>query len=609
MTTEKKLKDIANILRIDSLISTTEAGSGHPTSCLSCAEIMSVLFFNEMKYKIDDPKFINNDEFILSKGHAVPILYSALYRSKCINYNLKTLRKLTSPLEGHPMPRDLNYIKIATGSLGQGLSVGVGMAIAANLQKQNYRTYVLMGDSECAEGSIYEAMQLAVHYNLSNLCAIVDVNRLGQSGETMLGHNILAYKKRFLGFGWNVITLNGHNIKQLINAFIKARKEKKKPTIIIAKTLKGKGVSFLQNKEGKHGIVLNKEELQKALKEIKEVEMPYIKINIPTSKSINSFNQSENKIITEYKIGDLIATREAYGKALVKLAVKNPFILATDGETKNSTHAEELLKYNKNKYIEAYIAEQNMVGMALGLSVKGFNVFASSFASFLTRAHDQIRMAAVSSGNLTFVGSHAGVSIGEDGPSQMGLEDIGMFRCLPNSIVLYPSDAISSEKLVCLASNNYGIKYIRMTRGKTKVIYENSEEFRLGEFKIIKNSNNDKVILMGSGITLHECLKAYEELKKEGISSVVIDCYCIKPFNHRKLLELAIKSGNKIIVVEDHYKEGGIGEMITSGINGNEIKVYSLYVKELPHSGKPDELLERYSIDSKSIIKKVKEII
>ena len=608
MITEKQLKDIANLLRRDSLISTTEAGSGHPTSCLSCAEIMTVLFFKEMKYDVKDSKNSNNDEFILSKGHAAPILYSALKRSGCIDYELKTLRKLNSPLEGHPMPRDISWVKVATGSLGQGLSVGIGMALAAKLQKNDYRTYVLMGDSECAEGSIYEALQLGIYYKLNNLCAIIDVNRLGQSGQTMLGHDINSYKKRFLGFGWNVITLDGHNIKQLITAFEKAKKEKNKPTVIIAKTLKGKGINSLENKEGKHGVALKKEELELALKEIKEVEMPKIEIHKPSVSKIQ-IKSSVNSIITNYKINELIATREAYGKALVKLASKNELIIATDGETKNSTHAEELLKYDKKKYLEAFIAEQNMVGMALGLSVKGYNVFASSFAAFLTRAHDQIRMSAVSNANLTIVGSHCGVSIGEDGVSQMGLEDIGMFRCLPNSIVLYPSDAVSTEKLVCLASNNYGIKYLRTTRGKTNVIYNNEEEFRLGEFKVVKSSNTDKAVILGSGITLHESLKAYEELKKQGINVTVVDCYCIKPFNHTKLIELVRKSGNKIIIVEDHYREGGIGEMILKGLVRTGIQTISLCVKELPHSGKPEELLERYGIDSKTIVRTFEEFV
>ena len=569
---------------------------------------MSVLFFNEMKYDIKSPRYENNDEFILSKGHAAPILYSALFRAGCIHYDLKSLRKLTSHLEGHPMPRDIKWVKVATGSLGQGLSVGVGMALAAKLQKNNYRTYVLMGDSECTEGSIYEAMQIAAHNELNNICAIVDVNRLGQSGETILGHNLEAYKKRFLGFGWNVIIVDGHNIKQLLNAFEKIRKEKKKPSIIIAKTLKGKGVSFIENKEGKHGVALKKEELELALKEIPDSLMPQIEILKPKETKFNLII-NENKIVTHYKLKELIATRESYGKALVKLARKNNLIIATDGETKNSTHAEELLKYDKKKYIEAYIAEQNMIGMALGLSVKGYNVFASSFAAFLTRAHDQIRMAAISNANLTIVGSHAGVSIGEDGASQMGLEDISMFRSLPNSIVLYPSDGVSTEKLVCLTSNTKGIKYIRTTRSKTPVIYNNKEEFQLGEFKIVKNSENDKTVLLGAGITLHEALKAYDILKRNEINVAVVDCYCIKPFNHKKLIEVCKKSGNKLIVIEDHYKEGGIGEMINSYLINSGIQIINLCVKELPHSGKPEELLEKYGIDYNAIIKKVKEII
>ena len=605
---EKVLRDLANVMRRDSLISTTKAKSGHPTTCLSAAEIISTLFFKEMKYDTRNSKDPDNDEFILSKGHAAPILYSALHRSGCIHYNLDSLRKFKSPLEGHPVPRSLDWIKVATGSLGQGLSVGVGYAIAAKLQKRNFRTYVLLGDSEVAEGSVYEACELAAFYKLNNLCAIIDINRLGQSNPAMLQHNIKAYKKRFLGFGWNVIDVNGHNITQLIKAFNKARKEKIKPTIILAKTFKGKGVDFLEDKEGWHGKPLDETKLAEALIQIPNPKQIHITIERPVKTNFK-FDKLNYNIETNYNLGDEIATREAYGIALAKLAKINLGVIATDGETSNSTKSEAIKKVDKTRFIEAFIAEQNMVGLALGLSVKGYNVFASTFAAFFTRAHDQIRMAGISSGNLTFVGSHVVVSIGSDGASQMALEDFGMFRPIPNSIIICPSDAVSTEKLVVNLAQSHGIKYLRTTRPSTLVIYKNKEEFPIGEFKIIKKSMKDSIILIGTGITVHECLKAYEKLKSQGINVCVVDCYSIKPFNSGKLIELAKVCDSKIITVEDHYIESGIGEMIASEVCNFGITVNKLAVKELPHSGEKDELFHAYGIDSDNIIKEAKRII
>ncbi len=600
MVNEKILSQVANVLRKDSLEMTTEAGSGHPSSCLSCAEIMSTLFFDEMKYDIKNPFNPDNDEFILSKGHAAPILYSSLFRAGCIKNKLKDLRKLKSPLEGHPVPSSLNWIKVATGSLGQGLSVGVGMAIAAKKQKRKFRTYVLLGDGELAEGSVYEAFELASYYKLDNLIAIIDVNRLGQRGETMLGHNMSKYKKRIDGFGWNTIIINGHNIKQIKKALKQARKSNK-PTAIITKTLKGKGVSILENKNNWHGKPLNKEQLQEALKQLPKNEMPKIKIR--KNKKINYKPKKIKLTQTIYK--EETATRKAYGLALANLAKSNPNIIAIDGEVSNSTYSEEVRKIKPEQFVEAFIAEQNMVGMALGLSVKGFNVFASTFSAFLTRAYDQIRMAGLSSANITFSGSHSGVSIGEDGSSQMGLEDIAMFRNIQDSIVLYPSDAISAEKLTILCSKLKSIKYIRTSRPKTKLIYKKNETFPLGDFKILKQSNKDEVILIGSGITTHEALKAYNELKSK---VAVIDIYSIKPFHAEKFKTFVKKHGNKIVIAEDHHPEGGVGEMLAEVISGTNIKLKHLSVKKIPHSGKMQELLKKYKIDSKAYIESVNSI-
>ncbi|HIH26265.1 transketolase [Candidatus Woesearchaeota archaeon] len=607
MVNTQALKDIATILRRDVLKMTTTATSGHPTTCLSSAEILSVLFFSEMSYDTKNALNPDNDELILSKGHAAPILYSVLARSGCIDYNLNTLRSYGSPLEGHPLPTQLKWIKVATGSLGQGLGVGVGIAIASKMQKRKCRTYVLLGDSECAEGSVYEALEIASHYKLNNLCAIIDVNRLGQRGETLLGHDTQAYKKRFEGFGWNAVVIDGHNIEQIQKSLGNARKDRR-PTVIIAKTLKGKGVSFLEDKEGWHGKALTEHELEKALKELKNPEMPNFKIKTP-KKIRYKIKMNDNYTNPEYKLNDNIATREAYGKALVKLAKNNSLIVATDAEVGNSTHAEDLKKAYPNRFVEAYIAEQNMISMALGMSVKGYNVFASSFACFLSRAHDQIRMASISNANLTIVGSHAGSSIGEDGPSQMGLEDIAIFRALPRSIVLYPSDAVSTEKLTLLASNISGIKYIRTTRPKTPVLYNNREVFELGEFKILKQSKNDKAVIVGAGITVHEAIKAAERLSQDDVETVIVDCYCIKPFNTKRFIELVKKSGNKVVIVEDHYKEGGIGEMIMAASAGNNIEFEHLCVREMPHSGTKEKLMEIEGINDKSIIRAVKRIL
>lgn len=604
-----ELQDLANIMRADALKMTTEAGSGHPTSCLSCAEIMSVLFFNEMKYDVRNPFNPDNDEFVLSKGHAAPILYSALFRAGCVKKDLMTLRKFGSQYEGHPMPRSLNWVKAATGSLGQGLAVGIGMALAAKMQGRDYRVYVLMGDSETAEGSVCEAVTLAAHYKLNNLCIIVDVNRLGQTKETMLGHDMEAYEGRFRELGAEPIPVNGHDITELLNAFEDARNlDENKPTVILAKTYKGKGVSFLEDKEGWHGRALNQDELEKAMTEIPEPKIPRIRISKPKKIKLR-LRKANTPLITNYRIGDLVATREAYGSALVKLAQKNDFFVALDAEVSNSTYSEKLARAYPIKYVECFIAEQSMIGIALGLSIKGYDVFASTFAAFLSRAHDQIRMAALSSANLTICGSHVGVSIGEDGPSQMGLEDIAMFRALPGSSVFYPSDAVSAEKLVELASKVKGIKYIRTTRPKTPVLYNNKEKFELAGFKVLRESHEDKLAIIGAGISLHQALKAYDMLKNEGINARIIDLYCVKPLNPQKIYDEIKKSGNKVIVVEDHYPQGGIGEALSRKLNEYGLRIKCLAVNKMPCSGKSDELMKYVGIDAEAIVNTAKSMI
>lgn len=605
MASISQLQDIATLIRRDSLISTTEAGSGHPTSSMSCADLISALFFHEMSYDTKNPDNPDNDEFVLSKGHSAPALYPALIRAGCIKQNIKTLRKANSPLEGHPMPRSLRWIKVASGSLGQGLSIGLGMALAARLQKRKFKTFVLLGDSELAEGSNYEAAQLAVHYKTNNLVAIADINRLGQRGETIVGHRISEYKSRFSGFGWNVITIDGHNMDQILSSLKKARSSSK-PTIILAKTFKGSGVSFLENKDNWHGKAVPKDRLESALAELGNPAMPNITIRKPSKINPPKSRSSQLKLPT-FQLGEEIATRVSYGKTLASLAQANQEVIAVDAEVSNSTHSQEVKKLTPNQFIEIFIAEQNMMGVALGLSKKGQRVFASTFAAFLLRAHDQIHMASLSSANFTICGSHAGISIGQDGASQMSLEDIGFFRSLEDSTVIYPSDANSTAKLLNAAlKNKKGITYFRTTRAKTPVIYKSSDSFPIGDFKVLRQSGKDKAVLIGAGITLHESLKAHESLKSKGKSTAVIDLYCIKPLNVSKLISFARKHGNQIIVAEDHGISGGIGEMLSSALINSGVKITSLAVSGLPHSATPDELLEKHKINAKHIAQAVK---
>ena len=604
MSVEEYLENKANILRLHSIRSTTKAKSGHPTSCLSSAEIIATLFFNVMNIDPKHMDYLDNDEFVLSKGHAAPILYAALAEAGVIPRDkLMTLREFDSELEGHPVPR-IKGIRVATGSLGQGLSIGLGMAYAKRLLGIDRRVYVLLGDGEVAEGSIWEALNLAGKLKMSNLVAILDMNRLGQSEPTMFQWDWRAYAERVKAFGWNVTVCDGHDVKDLIRAFDEAKKSDK-PFFIIAKTVKGKGVSFLENVEGRHGRALSEEELNKAEKEIlpkiKDIDFQpqnFIEAKVPIEP------QKKYSIKTDYKIGDMVATRVAFGRALVKLGEQNDKVVVLDGDVKNSTFTIYFFDKFPERSIQCYIAEQNMVGMAVGLQTQGFDVFLSSFACFLTRAYDQIRMATYSRANLKIAGSHAGVSIGKDGPSQMGLEDLALFRALFGSIVLYPCDAVSAEKLTCEMANYENISYIRTTRPKTPVIYDNSEEFHIGGSKVLRWSKNDEVTVVAGGVTVHEALKAYEKLKAEGINIRVIDCYSVKPLDAETLIK-ASEETKHIITVEDHYPEGGIGEAVAA----LGLKPHILAVRRMPHSGEPEELLAEQGIDAAGIIKKVKELV
>ena len=592
MVDAEKLQLMADKLRIHSIRSTTAAGSGHPTSCMSCAEIMSALFFSEMK---------ESDEFILSKGHAAPILWAAYAEAGIIpRKELLNLRKISSVLEGHPTSR-MKMVKVATGSLGQGLSAGVGMALAKKMDRSKGRVYVLLGDSEIAEGAVWEAANIAAYYNLGNLCAIADINRLGQSGETMHGHKIAAYRKKFEAFGWRTVVVNGHKIENLLKALNSARKSSR-PVIILAKTIKGKGVSFTEDKEGWHGKPLDSGQMKQALNELETKEVDNIRL-----KSSVKYRKTECKVrdfrLNRYNIGDKVATRNAFGNALINLGEKNRDAVVIDGEVKNSTMTEAFFNRFPKRSIQSFIAEQNMTGMAMGIAAMGYPVFLSTFAAFLTRAHDFIRMASYSGSNLKIAGSHVGVSIGEDGPSQMGLEDLSMFLSIPNSIILYPCDAVSAEYCVKEMAKAKGISYLRTTREKTPVIYKSNERFPIGRFKVLRKSDKDMALVISAGVTVHEALKAYDILKKKRKYIRVIDLYSIRPVDRRAILKNAEECNNNVIVAEDHYF-GGIGSVITDIVG----RITHLYIKDIPRSGNPEQLRKKYGIDAASIVRAARKM-
>ncbi len=604
---KEKIQKISKLIRYHILTSTTKAGSGHPTSSLSAVELMTTLLFGGFfRFKIDDIDYVNNDRLIFSKGHASPLLYSLWAAAGAISgEELLTLREFSSRLEGHPTA-NFEYAEAATGSLGQGLSIGLGMALNAKyVDKLPYNTFVLLGDSEMAEGSQWEAIQLASYYKLDNLFGIIDVNRLGQSKETMYGRNLDSYKEKILSFGWETFVINGHDIDEINDAYRNALAVKDKPSMIIAGTVKGKGVSFLEDKDGWHGKAISEDELKTALDEIGEVDKD-IKGEILKPADADAF-KPEIKTVNLPIEGDSIPTRKAYGNALVNIFPKFNQIVVLDAEVSNSTYSNIFQKQYPERFFEMYIAEQNMVGTALGLSLRNKIPFISTFAAFFTRAFDQIRMSQYSRTNIKFAGSHAGVSIGADGPSQMGLEDIAMFRNLLGSVVLYPSDGISTEKLVEKAAQHHGNVYIRTTRMSTPILYDKNDIFEIGGSKVVKQSENDMATICAAGVTLHEALKAYEELKKENIIVRIIDLYSIKPIDEKTILK-AQRETKALITVEDHFAEGGLGEAVKS-VASEDSPVHILAVKKMPRSGKPFELLDYEEISSKSIIDKVKSII
>ena len=607
MADNKIIEKLSTLLRYFIIVSTTRAGSGHPTSSLSAVELMSTLFFGGyFRFRAEEPQYQNNDRLIFSKGHASPLMYSLWAAADAIpEEELLTLRKLNSRLEGHPTPK-FPYSEASTGSLGQGLSIGLGMALNAKyLDKLPYNTFVLLGDSEMAEGSQWEAIQIAAHYKLGNLTGIIDVNGLGQRGETLYGKNTGEYAKRISSFGWDTHEIDGHDIDEITAAFSSSLKTSGKPSMIIASTKKGKGISFLEDKGGWHGKTLSEEEKDKALKELGDIDISIRgKLLLPEKCSPAAAPDLPEQIpMATVKI----ATRKAYGNALVNIFSKFPGMVVLDAEVSNSTYSETFKNKLPERFFEMFIAEQNMVGTALGLALRGKIPFISTFAAFFTRAFDQIRMSQYSRSNIKFAGSHVGVSIGEDGASQMGLEDIAMFRSLLDSVVLYPSDGYSTAKLMEKAAGHSGNVYIRTTRMDTPIIYGAEEDFIIGGSKVLKESSNDSITLCAAGVTLFEALKAYEELKKIGISARIIDLYSIKPIDKETLNRAASETGT-LVTVEDHFAEGGLGEAVKSVVSQN-CNIHILAVRKMPMSGKPGELLDYEEISSKAIIRMVKKLL
>lgn len=612
METPKEFQEKAKLVRKWSLISTTEAGSGHPTSCLSAADLTTVLFDKYFTYDLSKPLNLYNDRFVLSKGHAAPLLYTLFGVAGAYPLEeLKTLRKFGSRFEGHPVPT-FPYTEAATGSLGQGLSVGAGLALLAKREGFPYKTYVLMGDGELAEGQVWEAANFASHYNLDNLIALLDINRLAQSQETMFGHHVENYIKRFQAFGFEVISIDGHNYNEIDGALKQAVSNSNgKPCAIVAKTLKGKGISFIENKDGWHGKALKKDELQKALAELGNVDDNLrFQLKKPADTKLPENGVMDIKLDMSFDKNKEYATREVFGEVLVKLGEKDKNIYALDGDVMNSTFTEDFKKAIPDRFVECYIAEQNMVTVGAGLARLGRVPFAATFAAFLTRAADQIRMARVSEANMKFIGSHVGVSIGEDGPSQMGLEDISLFGTIPDSIVLQPSDAVSTAKLVPQMVSHKGFAYMRTLRPKTPLLYDNSEQFQIGGSKVLRQSDSDELTVVGTGITVFEALAAADELKKEGVNIRVIDCYSINPIDKNTLNKCLQETRKKVLItVEDHFKHGGMGDFAIAAVAGSNGQVVKMAVTKISQSGTKDELMDDAGINSKHIIAKVKEFI
>lgn len=604
-------KELAAQLRIDSIRCTTAAGSGHPTSSMSAADLMAVLMTKYLRWDWSQPHHPNNDRLIFSKGHACPVLYAMFKAAGAItDAELLTLRKQGSRLEGHPNPHVLPLVDVATGSLGQGLPIGIGMALNAKLDKLPYRVWVVLGDSEVAEGSIWEAADKAIHYKLDNLIAILDMNRLGQRGETAWGWHGEVYAARFQAFGWHAIVLDGHDLAAIDKAYTEALTIQDKPIVLIAKTKKGDGFSQIADKDNWHGKALPKDLAEAAIQELGGLKNITVAVQKPDNQK-PTVTAPGKVVLPTYAAGTKEATRKAYGDALVALGKAMPDVVVLDAEVSNSTHADEFKKAFPERFFEMYIAEQQMVSAAVGFGVLGKKAFASTFAAFFTRAFDQIRMAAISNATIHLSGSHAGVSIGEDGPSQMALEDLAMMRAVCDSTVLYPCDPNQTVQLVEAMAGLKGISYIRTTREKLPILYAPTDKFPVGGSKVVRSSSSDKVAVIGAGITVHEALKAYETLKAAGINIRIIDAYSVKPIDKATLHQAAKDCGGKLIVVEDHWPEGGLGDAVLEAFAGAPatLTVVNLTPTKIPGSATPAELLAAAGIDGDHIAAAVKKLV
>src|SRR4051812_29714126 len=606
-------KELAAQLRIDSIRCTTAAGSGHPTSGMSAADLMAVLLSRYLRFDWANPRHANNDRLIFSKGHACPVLYAMYKAAGAISdQELLSLRKFGSRLEGHPNPHTLPLVDVATGSLGQGLAIGVGMALCGKqLDKLPFRVWVLMGDSEVAEGSVWEAFDKASYYKLDNLIGVIDVNRLGQRGETDLGWNTAAYAARVRAFGWHAIEIDGHDLAAIDAAYAEALAQKDKPTCLIARTKKGAGVSFVEDKDGWHGKAMDAEQARKAIVELGGERHLTVPTTKPEPRTPAPPAAAPLKL-PEYAVGTKEATRRAYGDALAALGAARGDVVAIDPEVSNSTYADEFKKAHPERFFEMFIAEQQAVSCAVGMAVLGKRAFVSTFAAFFTRAYDQIRMAAISNATIRLAGSHAGVSIGEDGPSQMALEDLAMMRAVFGSTVLYPSDPNQTAQLMAQMADREGISFLRTTREKLPVLYPPGEAFPIGKCRVVKQSKADKAAVVAAGVTLHEALKACEQLGGEGVAVRVIDAYSVKPIDRDLLHQTAKECGGRLVVVEDHWPEGGLGDAVLEAFTGKSVTlptVIKLGVRSMPGSGTPAELLDAAGISAKHVVAAVKSLL
>jgi len=604
----QQLRELGQQFRVDSIRCAAAAKSGHPSSGMSAADLMAVLVANHYRFDFENPKRAENDRLIFSKGHASTLLYAIFRAAGAItDEELLRYRQFDSILEGHPTPR-IPWVDVATGSLGQGLPIGVGMALAGKyLDRLPYRVWVLCGDSEMAEGSMWEAFEHAAHYELDNLTAIIDVNRLGQRGETMVGWDLDTYRDRAHAFGWETIEIDGHDVEAVDRAYTEAAGTTGKPTVVIARTIKGKGVKAIENQPGWHGKALDNPD--EAIEELGGLRNIHVDVAEPEAGQAHTF-PSGTLELPRYELGDEVATRKAYGEALAALGTARGDVVALDGEVSNSTFAEIFAKAHPDRYFEMYIAEQQMLAAAVGLSARGWNPFASTFAAFFSRAYDFIRMAAISRANLRLAGSHAGVSIGEDGPSQMALEDIASLRAVHSSTVLQPCDANQTAKLVAAMADTEGIVFLRTLRPNTPVIYDADEDFEIGGSRVLRSSVTDDVTVVASGVTVPEAMQAAETLAGEDIGVRVIDLYSIKPIDVEGLRAAAEATG-RIITVEDHYPEGGVGDAVLAALaeSGAEARVVKLAVDDMPHSGKPAELLAAFGIDADGIANAARQLV